>query len=218
MAAPSTFLNAVNYRRSIYQLNNTSPISDARILEIVNTIIQDVPSSFNSQSTRLVVLLHGEHIRFWNIVLECLKAIVPDSAFPKTEKRIAGFRNSYGTILFYEDADIVEDLQAKYELYAERFPQWSEHTSGMHQYALWVALEAEGLGANIQHYNPLADQQASTNWDIPQNWQLKAQLVFGGYGGAARDSLSPKEQQPVEARLFVHGLRPDGTNLVKSES
>ncbi|KAJ5972588.1 uncharacterized protein N7479_002506, partial [Penicillium vulpinum] len=209
METPSKFLDAVHYRRSIYQLNNTSPISDARIVEIVNTIIQDVPSSFNSQSTRLLVLLHSEHFQFWNIVLECLKEIVPDGAFPKTEKRISGFQNSYGTILFYEDTETVKDLQAKYELYADRFPQWAEHASGMHQYALWTALEAEGLGANIQHYNPLVDQQAEKTWNIPQNWQLKAQLVFGGCEGAARESLPPKTQQPIEARLFVHGLRSD---------
>lgn len=98
MAAPSTFLDAMHYRRSIYQLNNTSPISDDQIVSIANSVIQDVPSSFNSQSTRLVVLLHDEHVQFWNIVLECLRAIVPEGAFLKTEKRIAGFRNSYGTV------------------------------------------------------------------------------------------------------------------------
>ncbi|KAK4865856.1 hypothetical protein LT330_008949 [Penicillium expansum] len=214
MAAPSTFLDAMHYRRSIYQLNNTSPISDDQIVSIANSVIQDVPSSFNSQSTRLVVLLHDEHVQFWNIVLECLRAIVPEGAFLKTEKRIAGFRNSYGTILFYEDEETIKDLQAEYELYAERFPQWGEHTSGMHQYALWVALEAEGLGANIQHYNPLVDQQAAIAWEIPENWQLKAQLIFGGCESAARESLPPKTQRPVEARLSVHGSRSDGVGSV----
>ncbi|KAJ5504584.1 hypothetical protein N7463_007458 [Penicillium fimorum] len=59
----------------------------------------------------------------------------------------------------------------------------------MHQYAMWAALEAEGLEANIQHYNPIADQQAAATWDFPQSWRLKAQLVFGGYEGGARESL-----------------------------
>lgn len=79
----------------------------------------------------------------------------------------------------------------------------------MHQYALWTALEAEGLGANIQHYNPLADQQVASTWGIPENWQLKAQLVFGGCEGGVRDSLPIKTQEPVEARLFIHGLGLD---------
>lgn len=84
----------------------------------------------------------------------------------------------------------------------------------MHQYALWVALEAEGLGANIQHYNPLVDQQAAIAWEIPENWQLKAQLIFGGCESAARESLPPKTQRPVEARLSVHGSRSDGVGSV----
>lgn len=30
--------------------------------------------------------------------------------------------------------------------YAAMFPNWSEHTSGMHQLVLWTALETEGFG------------------------------------------------------------------------
>ena len=47
----------------------------------------------------------------------------------------------------------------------------------MHQFAAWTALEAEGLGANLQHYSPLPDQKASETWNIPLEWSLKAQLV-----------------------------------------
>jgi hypothetical protein len=34
----------------------------------------------------------------------------------------------------------------------------------MHQLLLWAALEAEGLGANTQHYNPLIDEEVSKFW------------------------------------------------------
>ena len=49
----------------------------------------------------------------------------------------------------------------------------------MHQYALWTAFEQEGLGANLQHYNPFIDVRLSTEYDTPPEWELKAQLVFG---------------------------------------
>ena len=75
----------------------------------------------------------------------------------------------------------------------------------MHQYAMWVALEAEGFGCNLQHYNPLPDQKASAEWNIPLEWSLKAQLVFGGCAEGAREGLQAKQQQPLEERLFVHG-------------
>ena len=37
-------------------------------------------------------------------------------------------------ILFFEDPVPVRELAAKFPAYADKFPQWSEHTSGMHQY------------------------------------------------------------------------------------
>jgi uncharacterized protein len=90
-------------------------------------------------------------------------------------------------------------------MYADKFPQWSEHTSAMHQYALWVAFEAEGLGCNLQHYNPLPDQKVSETWGVPLEWSLKAQLVFGTPAEGAREGLQKKEQKYESERLQVYG-------------
>jgi len=49
----------------------------------------------------------------------------------------------------------------------------------MLQYSLWCALEAEGLGANLQHYNPLIDGKVGEAFGAGEGWSLKAQLVFG---------------------------------------
>lgn len=54
----------------------------------------------------------------------------------------------------------------------------------MHQYALWSALEAEGLGVNLQHYNPLIDTRLEGMYGVPATWSLKAQMVFGTPTGA----------------------------------
>lgn len=37
-------------------------------------------------------------------------------------------------ILFYEDPQVIAGLQKTFPLYADKFPQWSEHSSGMHTY------------------------------------------------------------------------------------
>jgi len=72
----------------------------------------------------------------------------------------------------------------------------------MHQFTLWAGLEAEGFGCNLQHYNPIIDQKAQDFWKIPQQWSLRAQLVFGGRA----EQPSEKTFKPVEGeRLFVHG-------------
>lgn len=104
-------------------------------------------------------------------------------------------------MLFYEDPEPVKALQSAYPIYADKFPQWSEHTSGMHQYVVWTAFEADGLGCNLQHYNPVIDQRVQHEWNVPVEWSLKAQLVFGRKGGEPKK----KEFKPIEERLFVHG-------------
>ncbi|KAL9531738.1 putative nitroreductase [Sphaerulina musiva] len=206
MASKLTFSEAVKHRRTIYQLTKQSTISDDRIKEIATQAIKDVPSSFNSQSARLVVLVKEKHDEFWGIVENILKAVVPSEQWEHTASRLKGFQNAYGTILFYEDPEPIKALQSKYAIYADKFPQWSEHTTAMHQYELWTALEAEGLGCNLQHYNPLPDQKAAEAFNIPLDWSLKAQLVFGTPAEGAREGLAARSEEPIEKRLFFHGF------------
>ncbi|GAB7347330.1 hypothetical protein MBLNU459_g4274t1 [Dothideomycetes sp. NU459] len=209
MSSQLSFLEAARNRRSIYPLTNKIPISDARVEELVVEAIKHVPSSFNSQSTRLVLLLNEEHEQFWEFVKEVLKPQVPEDQFPSTEQRLNGFKAGHGTILFLEDPNPVKELQSKFALYAQHFPGWSTQSNAMHQYFLWTALEAEGLGANLQHYNPIIDQKAKGHWNIPQEWDLKAQLVFGGLAEGARESVDKggKQFKPIEERVFVHGKK-----------
>ena len=46
--------DALQHRRSYYELTPESPIDDAKIEEIIHFAIRHIPSAFNSQSTRLV--------------------------------------------------------------------------------------------------------------------------------------------------------------------
>ncbi|KAL5415154.1 hypothetical protein PMIN06_007456 [Paraphaeosphaeria minitans] len=204
MAAQKSFLEALKDRRSIYQLNKEAPKSDKEIVDIVNQVVLHVPSSFNSQSTRVVVLLNQEHEKFWTLTAEVLKPQVPEDQYKSgTEPKLNAFKGAYGTILFFEDPQPVEDLRKAFPIYAHNFGDWSEHTSAMHQFAAWTALEAEGFGANLQHYNPIVDQKIQNEWNVPQEWKLRAQLVFGGKAGEAGE----KQFKPLEDRVFVHGAK-----------
>jgi hypothetical protein len=98
MSSSKSFIDAVKDRRSIYQLNKEAPISDKAIVDIVNTLVKHVPSSFNSQSTRLVVLLNKDHDKFWDFAAETLKPMVPEQQWPTTEKKLGGFQGAYGTV------------------------------------------------------------------------------------------------------------------------
>jgi predicted oxidoreductase (fatty acid repression mutant protein) len=72
----------------------------------------------------------------------------------------------------------------------------------MLQYIIWTMLCAEGLGVNLQHYSPMADAPAAKQWDIPSDWSLKAQMVFGKPAGPR---IMEKTFEPIEARFKVYG-------------
>ncbi|KZT58364.1 Nitroreductase-like protein [Calocera cornea HHB12733] len=175
-----SFLELVKARRSYYALSNKTPIPAEKITQIVSDSLKYVPSSFNSQSSRVVLLFGKEHEALWDLVLEVLKPVAPPEQYPRTiEKVNACFKSGFGTVLFFEDNAAVIDMQEKFPLYQDRFPTWAQHTSGMLQYIVWLAFEKEGLGASLQHYNPLIDEKFRDNYKLPVTWQLVAQMPFG---------------------------------------
>ena len=160
---------ALENRRSYYQITNSSPIPDQQIREILEFGIRNVPSAFNSQSTRVVLLLRDSHKKLWAKTKSILKGIVPPDAFVKTAAKIdKSFASGYGTVLFFEDLVIVNQLQETFPTYKEKFPIWAQQTSAMHQLVIWSMLEEAGFGVSLQHYNGKS---------VPHgNWWLKCLL------------------------------------------
>ncbi|KAI6382677.1 hypothetical protein MCOR25_000488 [Pyricularia grisea] len=97
----NSLIKLIKERRTHYALGKDLPVGKDRIQEIVNEAIQHVPSSFNSQSNRVAVLFGDEHEKFWNLVSETLKAIVPAENWAATEARNNGFKAGAGTVSFF---------------------------------------------------------------------------------------------------------------------
>ena len=190
---------ALKNRRSCYDIESSSPVSDARIEEIIDFTLEHMPSAFNSQTSRLVLLLGEHHKKLWNIAMETLREIVPPDKFAATENKIGSFAAGYGTILFYEDQKIIKDLQSRFPAFADNFPAWAQHASAMYQLAVWTMLEDEGLGASLQHYNPIIDAKVRETWSLDPDWLLVAQMPFG----SMRKRPDKKEVQPICARKMV---------------
>lgn len=193
--------NALKTRRTRYGISNSTSISDEEIKKILDFAVTHVPSAFNSQSTRIVLLLGNMHKRLWEITKEELKKIIPEKNFKATEDKINNsFAAGYGTILFYEDTETVEGLQNSFPGYKDNFPIWSQHTSGMHQFAIWTLLAESGLGASLQHYNPLIDNAVAKEWNINSKWKLIAQMPFG----IPIQPPAEKTFKSLEERIFVY--------------
>lgn len=175
----TSFLDKIKNRRSIYAIGKNVALEQAEIEQIIKDAVKHSPSSFNSQSSRVVILFGDSHHKFWEIVRETLRKIVPEAAFAATSGKLDSFSAGFGTALFYEDQAVIKGLQEQFALYADNFPVWSEHSSAIAQFATWTALSELGLGASLQHYNPIVDADAAEAFDVPATWKLRAQLVFG---------------------------------------
>ena len=92
-------------------------------------------------------------------------------------------------------------MQERFAVHADKFLTWASQSDGMHQYVIWTALEKEGLGANLQHYNPLIDQKVADTWNISKDWELSAQLVFGTPTAPA----GKKTFIDIKERLKIYG-------------
>lgn len=174
-----SFIEEIKKRRSIYAIGRNLSQTPEQLNEVIQTATKYAPSSFNSQSSRVVVLFGEAHETFWNIVRETLRNIVPADKFEPTNNKMNSFAAGTGTVLFYEDQDVIKNLQENFALYAENFPVWSEHASAIAQFAVWTALSEVNVGGSLQHYNPIADEAVAKEFDIPASWKLRAQLVFG---------------------------------------
>jgi len=169
---------AIINRRSIRKVKKNTAITKEKIEELLKISVH-APSSFNMQSGRVVVLMDNEHEKFWDIVKETLRARVPAENFAATEGRLQGFEDGVGTILFFEDQATIKQMQENAPSYKEQFPFWSHQGNAMLQYATWMSLTTEGIGASIQHYNPIIDEEVKQTWNIPAEWSLVAQMPFG---------------------------------------
>ncbi len=194
----NSVLNAISRRRSHYAISRKSPVSEDRITEVIKTAVKYVPSAFNSQSQRAIVLFGEENQKLWNIVMEELRKIVPAENFKSTEDKINGFADSFGTVLFYEDTSVVKGLQEQFPLYSPNFPVWAEQANGMLQSAVWNALTEEGLGASLQHYNEVISEEVRKTWDVPENWRLIAQMPFGAPTGEPGEKQYPSVDDVVK--------------------
>lgn len=187
MIMSSQFVELLKKRRSQYALTKTLPVSESHLISVIQDAVKYSPSSFNSQSSRVVITFGEQSNKVWDITKAALRSRLDDDRFATTAAKIDSFAAGAGTILFYEDQQTVQALQQQFPSYQENFPIWSEQASGMAQLAVWTALAELNVGASLQHYNPLIDEALATEFEVPSSWVLRAQLPFGGHGAEFGD-------------------------------
>jgi len=166
-------------RRSIYNIGKSDSIFNDDIIKIVENCITLCPTAFNCQSSRVVLLFEKHNAIFWNMVSDNLKKIVPAENFSKTAEKMISFQNGIGTILFFDDEDITNRMKQKFQLYAHNFSIWAQQSNAMLQYMVWLALAEKKIGASLQHYNEIIQDEINKKFQLPKSWKVICQMPFG---------------------------------------
>lgn len=208
-SALNSFYQAIEKRRTYYNLTNKSTLSDAELKTLVETSIKYTPSSYNSQSSRAVLVIGEKNQQLWDAIWAAHVQITP----PELKETFEGkFKNAYkagyGTVVFFEDQAAIDQLVKNQPPVAPLAETWSETTTGMAQYIVWTALAQAGLGANLQHYSQFTPDNAKAVTDflgVPATWKPKAQMPFGVPADANAPGVAewPKTFQPLEERVLV---------------
>ncbi|KAK4688946.1 uncharacterized protein P7C73_g1164, partial [Tremellales sp. Uapishka_1] len=202
----ATAQDAITSRRSHYQIGPGCALPHETLNSLISMAVKHTPSMFNMQATR-VIILYGEHHRYlWELCEESLPSSTltmrPNVAFqhfPKVQDKLEILKNGHGTILFFEDQDVVQSYQDRYPAYTKSFSTWSLQSAAIAQYAVWVLLaeSAPTLGITLQHYAPDADK-VHAKWEIPLNWSMTGQMPFGEITGPPIEKTFVAEEKLVK--------------------
>lgn len=165
-------LEAMKKRRSIYALGKNLPVSEEKVIEIVENTTRVVPDAFDMKSQRVVVAMGGKQDQLWDEIYNAYEGKV-------AREKIDSFKAGYGTVLYFIDEKVIQCLQKQFGAYADNFPVWANQSNGMLQYAIWTAFAENNIGASLQHYNPVIDEVVRKMFDLPETYKLVAQMPFG---------------------------------------
>ena len=187
-----SILDSLALRRSYYKIGKELPVPQEKVAETIARAVELVPDAFDMKSSRVVVALNEHQDRLWDAVYDVFGGKVP-------REKIDSFKAGAGTVLYFYDTAVVKVLQEKYPAYAANFPVWANQASGMLQIAVWTALRELGVGASLQHYNPVIDAAVKTMFAVPESYALVAQMPFGGI----LEEPAPKEKEDMTRRVRV---------------
>ena len=84
-------------------------LSNQELIDTIQGAVLNTPTAFNSQTSRVVSCwMKNQMPSGMRLLIQSLKKVTPADAFEGTKERLKGFAQAKGTILFYEDQDVVK--------------------------------------------------------------------------------------------------------------
>lgn len=197
----SAFKDLLTKRRSHYAIGANTDVTASDVTAALNEVIPTVPSAFNSQGVRVVVVSGEKNQQLWDLIKGVQTEVLDEGTLNYMTPIMDGAREAVGTILFFEDRDAVE---AGIPGNPERRSVYKNHESANAQLTAWLALTELGLGANLQHFNIGYEQGFDAAirelLDLPEAWELVAEMPFGSIEAPAADKESIAVSELVTER------------------
>lgn len=88
-------------RRTIHKLGRDQNLKKDLVVNILQQVLLLAPSFFNSQSTRMVLLLDADNRKLWDLVVQCLVERSAETTLPaETTEKLCCFREANGTVIY----------------------------------------------------------------------------------------------------------------------
>ena len=179
-------------RRSYYRIHKNLPVPTGQVERLVKELSELVPDAFDMKSSCVILLLGNKHDDFWDLVYDTFGGKV-------AREKIDSFKMGAGTVLYFYDEKVIDHMKETFPTYAENFSVWANQSSGMLQLSIWTGLRELGIGATVQHYNPVIDEAVKKRFGLPERYRMVAQMPFGGIG----EEPAPKEKEDISLRVQI---------------
>jgi uncharacterized protein len=80
------------------------------LIRIVQKAIKFIPSTFNTQTSRAVVVLGPNNKKVWNIIKTKFIDTLPEDQKEYHLSKLPAFSGGYGSVLFFEDRTSTDQL------------------------------------------------------------------------------------------------------------
>ncbi|MDO5036614.1 MAG: nitroreductase family protein [Porphyromonas sp.] len=168
-------------RHSEYALAPEWVATQEEVEEVLAGVLNLIPTHYNTQPVRMVLLTGDAHKRHWKLIEQILIDRIGEERYNKaTRAKIEGsFASGVGTVVFFDDTTVTKKMMEDFPSYAHNFPRWAHQVQGSHQYGVWLGLSALGFGASLQHYIGMDDDKVREQLGVPHEWDFVAHMPFG---------------------------------------
>lgn len=182
--------NAIEFlkkRRSIYAIGKNIELNNEEITELIEGAVKNSPTAFNSQTVRAVIAFGESSDRVWDIVLDELRKVVKDDDALRRRKKNRNFQGRFGNgTVFYGNGNR-QEIGKRFSALRRQFCRLGGTRHRRRTAGRLGSFGSNGLGASLQHYNPLIDDAIRQQFDLPESWRLRAEMPFGSIEAPAGD-------------------------------